>query len=106
MSTRQATLRDLEAVVDVVLAAMPLDPQWNYRFPYRHTYPKDHRKFTKLLFQFFIDPSYDDWHVMVAEAPSIDDPQVSRIVAFAVWEVSYINKAKHGAGCYRPQNRS
>jgi hypothetical protein len=106
MSTRQAKLNDLDAVVEVVLAAMPLDPQWNYRFPYRDSYPEDHRKFTKRLFRLFIDPAIDDWQVMVAEAPSIEEPHVSKIVAFAVWDISYINKAKHGSDCYQAQSRS
>jgi hypothetical protein len=105
MAIRPATMADLDAVVDVVINAMPDDPQWTYRFPYRHEFPEDHLKYTKMLYQLFIDPSYDDWFVLVKEAPSIEDSNVSKIVAFSVWDVSYINKAKHGPD-YERQNRS
>lgn len=105
MTIRTADLTDLDNVVDLVLSVMPHDPQWNYRFPYRTEHAEDHLKYTKLLFQFFIDPSYDDWHVMVAEAPSLEDSSVIKVVAFAVWDVLFVNKRKHG-GTYKPQNRS
>ena len=101
---RQATPADLNAVVEVVLSTMPQDPQWNYRFPYRDKYPEDHLKYTSMLFEYFIDPSYDDWLVMVVDAPDIKNPKVSKIVAFSIWDVSYINKAKYGPS-YQPQNR-
>ena len=105
MAICTANLTDLDSVLEVALSAMPYDPDWNYRYQYRDQYPEDHLKYTKLLFQFFIDPSYDDWHVMVAKAPSLEDPNVTKIVAFAVWDVSYVNKRKHGQD-YKPLNRS
>ncbi|KAK3337965.1 hypothetical protein B0H65DRAFT_435339 [Neurospora tetraspora] len=46
---------------------MPLDPQWDYRFPLRKQFPEDHYKYTRMLFEYFLDPSYDDWTVMVVE---------------------------------------
>jgi hypothetical protein len=90
--------------VDVVLAAMPLDPQWNWRFPYRDQYPEDNYKYTKMLFEYFLDPEWDDWTVMVIEAPSNEDPNVSKIVAFSVWDISYIKVLKNPE--YEPQNRA
>jgi len=101
---RAATLADLDSVVEVVRSSMPLDPGWNYCYEHALEFPEDSVKFTKLLFQHFIDPGFDDWHVMVADAPSLHDPNVTRIVAFAVWDVSYRNKRKHGS-TYVPQNR-
>ncbi|KAK3491889.1 hypothetical protein B0T13DRAFT_404157 [Neurospora crassa] len=46
---------------------MPLDPQWDYRFPLRKEFPEDHYKYTRMLFEYFLDPSFDDWTVMVVE---------------------------------------
>ncbi|KAK3486068.1 uncharacterized protein B0T23DRAFT_408131 [Neurospora hispaniola] len=46
---------------------MPLDPQWDYRFPLRKEFPEDHYKYTRMLFKYFLDPSFDDWTVMVIE---------------------------------------
>ncbi|KAL8791916.1 MAG: hypothetical protein Q9195_005492 [Heterodermia aff. obscurata] len=102
-SIRTATLSDLDNVVDVVRSAMPLDPQWNYRFEHGRQFPEDNVKYTRLLFENFIMPDYDDWHVMVAESPGEEPSHQSKIVAFAVWDVSYRNKRKNGRG-YVPQN--
>ncbi|SPQ20198.1 40ddd489-e041-4fed-ad20-01afb5df08ca [Thermothielavioides terrestris] len=67
MKPRLGLPADLEAVTDVIIRTMPLDPQWDYRFPYRRLYPEDHYKYTRMLFEYFLDPSYDDWLVMVVE---------------------------------------
>jgi GNAT superfamily N-acetyltransferase len=96
MAERRATCDDLEGLMNVVLSAMPQDPAWDYRFPYRHNYPEDERKYQTLFFKFMIDPSYEDFEVRVLEAPRLDDPSTSMIVAFAVWDVTYINKRRHG----------
>ena len=39
MALRQATTDDLDTLRDIALAAMPMDPQWDYRFPRRMDYP-------------------------------------------------------------------
>jgi hypothetical protein len=49
MVLREGVPSDVEAVMKVMMQAMQCDPQWNWRFPYRHQYPEDHYKFTKLL---------------------------------------------------------
>ncbi|KAK4238563.1 hypothetical protein C8A03DRAFT_33442 [Achaetomium macrosporum] len=73
---------------------MPLDPQWDYRFPYRHLYPADHYKYTRMLFECFLDPSYDDWLVTVVE-DSFEPGGETSVVSFGVWDVSYINKRRY-----------
>ncbi|KAM7200099.1 hypothetical protein V8F20_005520 [Naviculisporaceae sp. PSN 640] len=102
MTPRLGLPADVDAITNVIIQAMPLDPQWDYRFPWRHEFPEDHYKYTRMLFEYFLDPSYDDWLVMVVEdsfEPG-DDPQ---IVAFGVWDVSFANKRIHGPG-YIPQD--
>lgn len=105
MELREAGPGDVDAVVDVLVAAREDDPGWTYRFQHRHEYPEEHRKFQRLFVQCLIDPSYEDWLVMVAESPSVEDGGVAKIVAFAVWDVSYVNKRKYGP-CYQRKNRS
>jgi len=95
---------DVDAVTDVIIRTMPLDPQWNYRFPYREEYPEDHYKYTRMLIEYFLSPLYNDWLVMVIEDTLEEDSDELRIVSFAVWDVSFINKRKHGSG-YKPQDR-
>ena len=105
MAIRPAAAADVDAAVGVVVRAMPDDPQWTYRFPGRHHFPNDHLKYTKMLVQSFIDPNYDDWSILEKEVPSIENPRITKIVAFSVWDVPYINEARHGRH-YEPQNRS
>jgi hypothetical protein len=129
VNIRWATPSDVDAVVDVVIQAMPYDPQWDYRFPYRKDFPDDHRKYTRMLYEQFADPSNDDWRILVIEVQQGDEePSIGRriaelvrngydgvaaapesgssgeIVAFSVWDVSYLNKRKYGPS-YKPQNR-
>ncbi|KAL2258261.1 hypothetical protein VTK26DRAFT_8513 [Humicola hyalothermophila] len=104
MEPRLALPDDIEAVTRVIIETMPLDPQWDYRFPYRHDYPEDHYKYTKMLFEYFLDPAYDDWVVMVVE-DSFEPGGPPEVVAFGVWDVSYANKRRYGPG-YTPQDRN
>ncbi|KAL2133371.1 hypothetical protein VTI74DRAFT_2459 [Chaetomium olivicolor] len=102
MKPRLGVPADVEAVTDVITKTMPLDPQCDYRFPYRREYPEDHYKYTKMLFEYFLDPAYDDWLVMVVQ-DSLEPGSPTSIVAFGVWDVSYINKRRYGPG-YKPQD--
>ncbi|KAK0744839.1 hypothetical protein B0T21DRAFT_325749 [Apiosordaria backusii] len=104
MKPRLGLPTDIEAVTDVILRTMPLDPQWDYRFPYRQDYPEDHYKFTRLLFEYFLDPAYDDWQVMVVEDNLEPGCEERRVVSFSVWDVSYRNKRRYGPS-YVPQDR-
>ncbi|GAB1319222.1 N-acetyltransferase domain-containing protein [Madurella fahalii] len=102
MSPRLGLPSDIEAVTNAVIRTMPLDPQWEYRFPYRHQYPEDHYKYTRMLFEYFLDPSYDDWLVMVAE-DNLEPGSTASVVSFGVFNVSYLNKRRYGPG-YKPQD--
>lgn len=103
MNPRVGLPSDIEAVTDAVIRTMPLDPQWEYRFPYRHLYPQDHYKYTKMLFEYFLDPSYDDWLVIVAE-DSLEPGGSVSVVSFGVLNISYANKRRFGPS-YKPQDR-
>ena len=105
MAIRTATPSDIDSVVEIILSAFPRGHQWNYRFPYRAEHPEDHFKYTRILIQCFLDPTWDDFQVMVTEAPSMNDDAVTKIVSVSVWDVSYSNRRKHGQA-YIPQNRS
>ena len=103
MKPRLGRPADVDAVTNVMINTMPLDPQWDYRFAHRHEYPEDHYKYTRMTVEYFLDPSYDDWLVMVVEdSPKPGGPQ--QIVSFGVWNVSYINKRLHGPN-YTAQSR-
>src|ERR1700712_5025177 len=85
ISIRPASLADLDAMLDIGLAAMPLDPQWNWRFPHRFEFPDDHRKFTRNVYRSFLENKSGNWAVMLAEVAEEDSIMPA---AFAVWNLS------------------
>ena len=87
MSIRQADMTDLDAMVDVGLAALPMDPQWDYRLRYRKQYPDDTHKFTRQRFKIFLENEPGNLQVMVAELPSREDSSISKVAAFAAWRL-------------------
>lgn len=86
MSIRQADMTDLDAMVDVCLAASPMDPQWDYRLRYREQYPEDTLRFTRKRLKMFLENEPGNWQVMVAELPSREDSSISKVAAFAAWQ--------------------
>ena len=101
MIVQPANLTEVDEIVDVVRVAKALDPQWNCRFRYIKEHDDDKLKHTKMLFHNFVDPANDDWLVMVVKAPDSYKESAAKIVAFAVWDVSYRNKSKFGSS-YEP----
>jgi GNAT superfamily N-acetyltransferase len=82
---RTATLDDLDTVVDIGLTAMPLDPQWNYRFPKRQEYPIDHYDGIRSRYREFILNETGQWSVILAEV--LNDKGSKTVVSFAVWNL-------------------
>ena len=104
MAIRAANLSDIEEVVEVVLSAMSHDPQRDHRFPYRKQYPKEHLKYTRLLFECFLNQTWDDWQVMVVGAPSLENRNVTKIFPISGSDASSRNRRKYGQA-YIPQDR-
>ncbi|KAI9672460.1 MAG: hypothetical protein M1817_003226 [Caeruleum heppii] len=92
MLLRRATAADVEAITDIAQAAMPDDPQWDYRFPYRDRYPEDNRRWTRQFYQdFFDEPAkFATWVMTVPDAAGQRDP--GKPVAFAVWVVENLQQ--------------
>ncbi len=100
---RPATFADIDDLVAVFQAAGPLDQTFRYVQQHAQQYPEDLIKFEKLVDQLWISPKYSDYHMMVAEAPSLEDVTVTKVIAYAVWDVSYRNKRQYGS-TYKSQN--
>ncbi|KAH7144823.1 acyl-CoA N-acyltransferase [Fusarium sp. MPI-SDFR-AT-0072] len=77
---RQATIDDLDGITKLAIEAFPDDPERDYRFPYRHEYPEDQWKWTRVEYEGFLKQpeSYD---ILVIEAGQ-------KIVALGIWDVS------------------
>jgi hypothetical protein len=94
ISIRQGSLADLDVMLDIGLAAFPMDPQWDYRFPYRWTYPRDTRKFTRMRYREFLENKDGRWMVLFAEGLDPENPLRIKAMAFAVWEIINISDQK------------
>ncbi|KAK0627476.1 hypothetical protein B0T14DRAFT_136459 [Immersiella caudata] len=102
MKPRLGLPADVDPITEVILKAMPLDPQWDYRFPYRLQYPEDHYHFTRMLFEHFLDPEFDDWVVMVVE-DAFEPDEETKIAAFGVFNIAFRKKRRYGPG-YQAQD--
>lgn len=85
MSIRSATESDLNSITWISVAALPADPVCPYRFPYRHEYPEDHIKYTRIRYREYM--AAGDSAIMVFECPSLEDPTVNKAVAFSIWQL-------------------
>lgn len=92
VSIRRATVKDLDALVDIALKAMPSDPQWDWRFPYRFEFPDDTRLFTRMKYEDFVRNTDGEWLVMLAECRGLKSRGAPQIIAFAIWQVKNLNK--------------
>jgi hypothetical protein len=91
LRVRKALITDLEVMLDIGLEAMPMDPQWNWRFPHSSQYPEDTRYFTRQKYREFLEDKTGRWQVMLAEISSDNDvPPVS--IAMAVWDIANVNR--------------
>lgn len=87
MELRQATPDDLDSMTDVMVSAFPMDPQWDYRFPYRLEYPEDHWRCTRrTLAKFF---RKDHFVINIVTDGNGSEPGSRRAVALAVWELAF-----------------
>ena len=85
MSIRPATAADLDAITWIITEGMPDDPATRYQYPYRLDFPEDHYKYTRILHEHLM--SMESKSYMVFESPSIEDAEVKKPVALALWQL-------------------
>jgi hypothetical protein len=91
ISIRRATIKDLDALVDIAVNTMPADPQWDWRFPYRFEYPEDTRLFTRIKYEEFLQNNDGEWLVMLAEYRGVESRGAPQVVALAIWHMKNLN---------------
>ena len=88
ITIRPADADDLDAMTSIGLAAFPMDPQWPYRFPSAQAFPDDHYKYSRIRLSEYLDNTVSGaCTVMLAEAPSNEDPAVRKVVAMSMWQM-------------------
>lgn len=101
---RLATKDDLDGIMRIVRAGFPDDPEVDYRFPARGTYPEDYLKWTRLEYEHYIEQP-DKFVVHLAEIPDHSGSEVvMEPVALAVWDTAVLTKA-NGTGLLAPLHR-
>lgn len=93
---RDATLADLDAMVDVYLAAFPMDPVWSYVFSNHHRYPEETCKLTRLEFTEYLENKHGKLRFLVAEVPKTEDENVMGVAAICLWKVVVGPEARPG----------
>lgn len=86
MALRKATVDDLDDLADIACAAVPMDPQWDYRFPHRKEFPKDNWNATRLMYKTFMETSGNIINVITVPTEK-DGKTVHRPIALAAWEL-------------------
>src|SRR3954452_13696313 len=88
LQIRPALASDLDALTWIGLAAFPFEPQWPYRYPFAADFPEDHEKFTWIRYSEWLDAaSTPDCIIMVAESPSLEDQNVTKVVGLSIWRI-------------------
>lgn len=82
-------MTDLDAMVDVYLAAFSMEPVWSYVFCYHHLYPEETRKLTTLEFTRHLENKDRKLKFLVAEMPKMEDNSVIVVVAICLWAFPY-----------------
>ncbi|MCJ1246219.1 hypothetical protein MMC30_003425 [Trapelia coarctata] len=92
ISIREATMADLDTIIDVYLAAFPMDPVWNYVFSNHHQYPEETQRLTRLEYTHYLRKKDKKWRFMVAEMPKKDNKSVKVIAAISLW--AFVDKVE------------
>lgn len=88
ITVREAVLEDLDQITKIGISAFPLDPQWNYRYPYREQHPQVHYDCCKQRWAEWLAASQTpDCMILVAELPSNEDSSVTAVQAFSIWKM-------------------
>ncbi|KAF6220771.1 hypothetical protein HO133_002451 [Letharia lupina] len=105
LTLRLANEGDIDAMTTITTTAYPLDAQWRYRFPKLNVYSDDHHDFLRSRQAAHIANAMRGTQVvMLAEAPSNQNPSVKKVVALSVWQLpgTYM---KEGNGSPKVQNQ-
>jgi hypothetical protein len=93
---RRASKADLDDIAKVAQAGFPDDPEFNYRFPYRHKYPEDNWKWTRREYEGYIDQPEKFAVLVVTVTVSESDKAVERPIALAVWDMAVLTEPTGG----------
>ena len=84
---RPAKPNDVDSLATIIYEAMPMDPQWDYRFPWRRTYPEDNYAHTCLMMKSIMEEDGVFTQVVTFPTPCLrEEDEIP--AAVAVWEMT------------------
>jgi hypothetical protein len=87
LTIRPANESDIDRITEIAIAGFPYDPQWDYRYPYRKEYPKEHHHYVRLAYEEYWNRTVAGANQMIlTESPRDDDHNKSEVVAFSIWD--------------------
>jgi hypothetical protein len=88
VTVRQATLADLDTILQIRLASFHGTDEWQYRYPFYYKYPEDHAISARCRIEAYLkDENGASGRVMLAEVPCNEDSEVKIPIAWAVWKM-------------------
>jgi hypothetical protein len=91
LTVRKATLADLDDITTVAQQGFPDGPEFDYRFPYRHKYPDDNRRWVREEYREYLEQPEKHAVVVVTAEDNDDKP-----VALSVWDVKVLTPHQGG----------
>ncbi|PMD55328.1 uncharacterized protein K444DRAFT_504953, partial [Hyaloscypha bicolor E] len=86
---REAKESDIEAISEIALLSMSLDPAWTYRYQFAKIYPIEHKENTRNRYdKYLADQREGRFCIVVAELLlHIKDETITKVIAFAIWQL-------------------
>ena len=88
LNLRPATPQDINALANIIYSAMPMDPQWDYRFVNRKKFPQDNFASSRNMFKSMLKEEGVAINVVTFSTPCETEVEWTP-QALAVWEIEY-----------------
>jgi hypothetical protein len=98
LELRFATKADLDDITDVARSGFPDDPEFDYRFPHRHEFPEDNRKWIRREYEQYLEQP-EKFATLIVTATVVSDEGVTRdrAISVGVWDISPMTKSTGGS---------
>lgn len=90
MYIRQATLNDLDTIVEAHFTAFRDDPDLDYPFPYRRKYFEEYKALMRAMFKSY-SAEPETYLLSVACSKANEDHTIVKVVAYAVWRLQDVS---------------
>lgn len=91
MKVREATVKDFDALMNIITTTSSSDSLWNLLIPRAALKDAAFKEYISGLLKQYLEPSNKDWLISVVELPEKDvTPGAGNIASFAVWDMARV----------------